>query len=227
MRCPGCERLVEPGEIECQLCGEDLTGPATLSGSPQPEERRAPVLPDRFLPQPAPQPSSVIRPLSANMAVAGFAAVLLFVLGAGSVVLFRHLGGDRGGTAVTEQHNGSSDGRTTAGPSPEPPPWTSTGEPAPRYPPLSLPGKECVREGTGPYAAAAAGTTLTSCSFAINVRHAYLSSGSNRTAVILEVYSPMTGLRYMMSCTGDQPVVCSGGNQAVVYLYGGTATFTG
>jgi hypothetical protein len=57
--------------------------------------------------------------------------------------------------------------------------------------------------------------SVTSCPFARNVRSTYESSGG---ASSIDVYSPVTGQTYRMSCTGGVPVVCSGGNDAVVYI---------
>jgi serine/threonine-protein kinase len=101
-------------------------------------------------------------------------------------------------------------------------PTTATG-----YPPVALPGRECGRTGTGPYAVAATGTSLTSCPFALNVRDAYVRSRANGAAVSISVFSPVARKGYAMRCSGEQPVTCSGGNNAVVYLYGGAATFAG
>jgi hypothetical protein len=30
-----------------------------------------------------------------------------------------------------------------------------------------------------------------------------------------------------MTCSGNQPVQCGGGNNALVYIYGGSASFSG
>jgi len=104
---------------------------------------------------------------------------------------------------------------------------TKTNKPASTtgYPGVLLPGRECVRSGSGEYAAAAAGSDITSCPFAINVRKAYLAAAKNGEEVRIVVYSPVTKKKYTMTCVGDQPVECTGGNNAVVYLYGGVAKF--
>jgi hypothetical protein len=54
----------------------------------------------------------------------------------------------------------------------------------------------------------------TSCPFALNVADAYRSSGSS----VVDVYSPVTGKTYTMTCTSGSPHVCTGGNNASVYF---------
>lgn len=61
----------------------------------------------------------------------------------------------------------------------------------------------------------AAGNSATSCPFARNVADEYRASGG---ASVIDVYSPVTGRTYTMSCVGAAPVVCSGGNGAVVRI---------
>jgi hypothetical protein len=57
----------------------------------------------------------------------------------------------------------------------------------------------------------------TSCAFAANVRSAYQrGDGGARTVTAL---SPVTGQRYEMSCTGERPHKCTGGNDASVYFW--------
>jgi hypothetical protein len=56
--------------------------------------------------------------------------------------------------------------------------------------------------------------SVTSCPFARNVRSTYESSGG---ASSIDVYSPVTGQTYRMSCSSGLPVVCTGGNGAAVY----------
>lgn len=55
----------------------------------------------------------------------------------------------------------------------------------------------------------------TTCSFARNVVDAYRESGGSSS---IEVYSPVTGETYTMSCTAGVTTVCSGGNNATVYF---------
>lgn len=57
----------------------------------------------------------------------------------------------------------------------------------------------------------------TSCEFAQNVAVAYANTGGG--AVILrQVYSPITNKYYDMTCTQSDLVICTGGNDAAVYL---------
>lgn len=56
----------------------------------------------------------------------------------------------------------------------------------------------------------------TSCPFALNVAAVYLSQGGGNISVV--VYSPVTGQNYTMSCVAGVPSVCSGANNAVVYI---------
>lgn len=53
----------------------------------------------------------------------------------------------------------------------------------------------------------------TSCPFGREVRAAYPGSGDS-----FEVFSPVTGKTYTMSCTTGSPHVCKGGNNASVYF---------
>jgi hypothetical protein len=57
--------------------------------------------------------------------------------------------------------------------------------------------------------------SVTSCPFAENVRDAYNESGGSSD---IEVYSPVTKTTYTMTCTGGAPVICRGGNGAIVYI---------
>lgn len=55
----------------------------------------------------------------------------------------------------------------------------------------------------------------TSCAFAQNVYDTYYNSGQSTS---IDVYSPVTGQTYGMTCTGSAPTVCRGGNNASVYF---------
>lgn len=57
----------------------------------------------------------------------------------------------------------------------------------------------------------------TTCPFAINVASAYLSSGGSGA---VEAYSDATKQYYTMSCSGSAPTVCTGGDDASVYIGG-------
>jgi hypothetical protein len=56
----------------------------------------------------------------------------------------------------------------------------------------------------------------TSCPFAVNVQQTWLTSGATST---FSVYSPVTGQSYVMNCSSYSPVVCTGGNNALVEFY--------
>jgi hypothetical protein len=55
----------------------------------------------------------------------------------------------------------------------------------------------------------------TTCGFAQNVASAYRSSPSS----VVNAYSPTTNDHYSMTCSGSNPTVCRGGNNASVYIY--------
>jgi serine/threonine protein kinase len=56
---------------------------------------------------------------------------------------------------------------------------------------------------------------VTSCPFAENTSSAYAEAGG---ADEIQVYSPVTGLTYAMSCSGTALVTCKGGKNAHVYF---------
>lgn len=59
----------------------------------------------------------------------------------------------------------------------------------------------------------------TSCQFAENVANAY-TSASDSGNVTVTASSPVTGQTYTMQCSGQSPVSCTGGTNAVVVFYG-------
>jgi serine/threonine-protein kinase len=60
----------------------------------------------------------------------------------------------------------------------------------------------------------------TTCPFAQNVEQAYSNSNSPGTGTTtVTVASPVTGQTYTMQCTGQWPVVCQGGTNALVEFY--------
>ncbi|MBY4129122.1 hypothetical protein HQO83_12050 [Rhodococcus fascians] len=66
----------------------------------------------------------------------------------------------------------------------------------------------------------AVGSAATSCPFAEEVRLAYTRGGSDRNSRTVVASSPVTGKRYEMNCVSSaQLVTCTGGENAVVYLF--------
>jgi serine/threonine protein kinase len=57
--------------------------------------------------------------------------------------------------------------------------------------------------------------SVTTCPFAQNTRSAYAEANGARK---LQVYSPVTGITYDMTCSGSSTVTCRGGNNAAVYF---------
>ena len=62
----------------------------------------------------------------------------------------------------------------------------------------------------------------TSCPFAENVKRAYSNaySATSTRPDTVSVASPVTGVTYEMRCTGESPVACRGGTNALVEFYG-------
>jgi serine/threonine-protein kinase len=57
--------------------------------------------------------------------------------------------------------------------------------------------------------------SVTSCPFAKNTRSAYAEANGSPK---LQVYSPVTGVTYDMTCSGSSTVTCRGGENAAVYF---------
>lgn len=73
---------------------------------------------------------------------------------------------------------------------------------------------------SGAFARAAIGNAVTSCPFAEEVRRAYSAAGSAGGSRSVVATSPVTGRTYTMNCAAEgQLVVCTGGENAVVYVY--------
>jgi len=64
-----------------------------------------------------------------------------------------------------------------------------------------------------------AGRPYTSCPFALEVERAYARGGESAQ---ISAYSPVTRKLYRMSCGGFNPITCSGGTGALVYLTSST-----
>ncbi|UXA20591.1 hypothetical protein [Mycobacterium sp. SMC-4] len=100
--------------------------------------------------------------------------------------------------------------RTTTSSVPPPP-----ARPAAQPPPSATP---CGEPVAGTYSRAAAGTSITSCPFAISVRDAVNAAGVT-TPRLVNAYSPVTRTWYAMTCVMEGVLTCRGGNDAVVYVY--------
>ena len=118
--------------------------------------------------------------------------------------------------------------------SPAQPPQTSAQPPPTSQAPQGFPdvvvpvgSKECARTGTGPFAAVGTANETTSCPFAINVQEAYVAAGLNGRNGSVKAFSPATGITYDLTCSGSQPVLCTGGVAARVVIYGGQLRATG
>ncbi|MFE7741935.1 protein kinase [Nocardia sp. NPDC057455] len=78
---------------------------------------------------------------------------------------------------------------------------------------------------SGTFTQSATGTPVTSCAFAEAVRSAYAATGPAQNATrdaprTVVATSPVTGRSYTMTCLPEgQLVTCSGGENAVVYVY--------
>lgn len=99
-------------------------------------------------------------------------------------------------------------------------PWNEAGAP-PTAPEMLPPdATHCSSNPVNtPLSNSAAGSDVTSCPFAEAVRGQYLRQSLRSTPVTLNVMSPVTDESYVMTCIGNQVVTCTGGNDAVVYLY--------
>ena len=102
--------------------------------------------------------------------------------------------------------------------SPTPTPTPSSASPS-STPSTPAGATVCATSDTA-YGRAGTGSSATSCGFATAVRTAYLAAvaqpGGSATVTAA---SPVTGKSYTMTCTGGSVVRCTGGNDAVVYIW--------
>lgn len=191
-----------------------------------PPEHRAPYeqpVHQGYAPPPAQPPGGAYappRPPERDRGLGPLAIIALLVGGVlvGATIMLgvtRILGDDEpvaqtASTSTTPPLSSSS-------PSSTPSPSSSSASEVRRTGELPAGASACGRakEGTS----VARGTKVTSCPFAEEVRDAYLDKDPKGADVNLEVRSPVTGDDYTMRCTGSTVTVCTGGNNAVVYLY--------
>ncbi|WP_245839279.1 serine/threonine-protein kinase [Nocardia donostiensis] len=153
------------------------------------------------------------------------AVLAIAVVAVGGVIGWQVLGSRPAATTVAAASSRTS--TPVAAPLVTPParrPTTTTATPTP----VTLPddAQPCpqVHDGGTEFANSAVGTSVTSCGFAEEVRKAYsdnpigAATGAGSRSVVAA--SPVTGLSYTMNCVADGGLItCSGGDNAVVYLY--------
>ncbi|WP_333618344.1 hypothetical protein [Dietzia sp.] len=96
-----------------------------------------------------------------------------------------------------------------------------TTRPAPERPSTPAGASPCSDSGAHLFGRAATGSSVTTCGFANAVRDAYAGSGAGGGPRTVSAFSPTTGQSYSMYCApaGTNVVQCTGGNNAVVYVY--------
>ncbi|WP_433575956.1 protein kinase domain-containing protein [Nocardia brasiliensis] len=159
------------------------------------------------------------------------AVATIVVISVGGVVGWQVFGSGTVQPKTTSDQQAAAPGPSTsaAAPAPAPsstPPVTTT----PTKPgAVTLPaGAKPCNQGTpvqGAFTQSATGSAVTSCQFAEEVRRAYAEmntaqGGSREAPRTVVATSPVTGRAYTMSCRSEgQLVTCSGGENAVVYVY--------
>jgi len=195
----------------CSSCGMPLhlvagspTGPVIVGG-PAGEAKKSPDM----------------RRVTIVVGALAVVVALLFVvkLTVGSTADVSTQAADSSGALSGQSGNGQSPLAETS-PSTDPVSTTS----APASGPVTLPPEAviCPVTYTGPSGSlgnSARGNDVTSCPFSEKVRQAYVESGSVGSPVVVQANSPVTHLDYEMSCEGTAPVVCTGGNNAIVYIF--------
>lgn len=174
--------------------------------------------------QPYPPPRDEQRRDSRSIAMPMLLAVaVIAVLAVGTVVGVQLFGAQS--TQTTAGNESMSAATMPAAPSKTAPPSTTTSAPPS---PVTLPSdaQPCAQlyANNTTFANSATGTSVTSCSFAEEVRNAYsqnsLDTVTGTESRSVSAMSPVTGVTYTMNCaTEGQMVRCRGGENAVVYLY--------
>ncbi|MEV6136742.1 protein kinase [Nocardia sp. NPDC051990] len=152
------------------------------------------------------------------------AVFVIVVLAVGGAIGWQMLGSGKSadvqaGAQVTTTAATGTTGRATA------PQSTSTTKAAPTSVTLPAGATNCAngQPVAGSFTQSATGSAVTSCGFAEAVRKAYAESAAtnvSRSSRSVVATSPVTGRTYTMNCIPDgQLVTCTGGENAVVYVY--------
>ncbi|OYO19243.1 hypothetical protein CGZ93_12700 [Enemella dayhoffiae] len=165
----------------------------------------------------------------------GLAVVLLGVLTGGGVWWYRQKSAPTTqatpvptaaapATPSAEQPSPTPSPSASTAPSTSPPSTTAPPPPPPPPPPTAPTGfppgsSECTAGPIyGGVARSASGNKVTSCPFAEKVRQAYGAQPRRDGVVAVVATSPVTGSSYTMNCVATGLIVCTGGNDALVYL---------
>ncbi|MFI7666626.1 protein kinase [Nocardia sp. NPDC049526] len=178
---------------------------------------------DYYTQDPAADPYQRDRSVMLPIMVTVFVIVVLAVGGAiGWQVLGSGKSGDSnvqaGAQVTTTAAIGTAGGSTTSR-------STSTTKAAPTSVTLPAGATNCTngQPVAGSFTQSATGSSVTSCGFAEAVRKAYAESAAtnvSRSSRSVVAASPVTGRTYTMNCVADgQLVTCTGGENAVVYVY--------
>ncbi|WP_245721018.1 serine/threonine-protein kinase [Nocardia pseudovaccinii] len=178
---------------------------------------------DYYAEDPAADPDQRDRSVMLPIMVTVFVIVVLAVGGAiGWQVLGSGKSGDSnvqaGARVTTTAAIGTAGGSTTS-------PSTSTTKAAPTSVTLPAGATNCTngQPVAGSFTQSATGSSVTSCGFAEAVRKAYAESAAtnvSRSSRSVVAASPVTGRTYTMNCVAEgQLVTCTGGENAVVYIY--------
>lgn len=167
----------------------------------------------RQVPPAGPPPQMYQKQSMSPVVVVLLTVMVMVIVGLIALVAFLVLPRLTGGSAAPVTSTVSATETADSGPRPAQPPVQPA---APAAPAGSF---ECSNAGGGQLSRSAVGSSVTSCEFAASVRSAYLASGGRGESLVVEAFSPVTGTVYTMNCAGGPPVVCTGGNNAVVYIY--------
>ncbi|MEV4240913.1 protein kinase [Nocardia sp. NPDC049737] len=206
--------------------GPAHAAPNPYRPSPQPAEYspQAYVAPDYeddyYAQDPAADPYRQERSVLLPIMVTVFVIVVLAVGGAiGWQVLGSGKSEDSNVQAGARVTTTAATGGSTTSPS------TSTTKAAPTSVTLPAGATNCTngKPVSGSFTQSATGSSVTSCGFAEAVRKAYAESAAtnvSRSSRSVVATSPVTGRTYTMNCVADgQLVTCTGGENAVVYVY--------
>lgn len=229
MVCSNCGYALGPDDQYCGGCGayltdapeEELDRPA--ADGEQTAVQNTPWGIPYAEPEPEPPPRSGRSAGMVAAAVAGVVLVALLVLwalrpgGEETAAVDTATPADTASAATaTDGGTGTASDTATASATESP-----TGSPTtpPEPDPIDLPGTavECANIGS---LVVYRGNSTTSCPFAENVGRAFAEVEQPVTAEVAlnGVSSPVTGLDYDLTCAFTDPVRCTGGNNAVVYL---------